>query len=524
MSKHLDRLIQAMSNPGIYPHKPTSVRIVQTHISVVFIAGDLVYKIKKPVNFGFLDFTTLEKRKHFCEREVYLNSRFSEGVYLGVASIYDGPSGVNLQGDGPEIEVAVLMKHLPEHRTMLRMLENDLVTTEMLERLADRLAHLHAAAPTGPEIAGYGSFEVIAQNLRENYDQTKPYVGRTIDRQTHEAIFALSLKFMEDHRSLFEQRMAGGFVRDCHGDLHLDHIVILNGIILYDCIEFNDRFRYGDVASDLGFLQMDFDFRGYPAFAERIARRYADSSGDLQLLKLLSFYKAYRAYVRGKVVGFTLDEPEVFQEEKQSAVEEANRYFRLSLSYFMPQPPPFLIITCGLTGTGKSFIAARLGKRLGIEPIRSDLVRKEIHKVPPFEHRLDKYGAGIYTSRASESTYEALLERARLSLDKGESVILDASFIRRMDRRRAFELAQDLKARFLLLKCDAPGDVIRARLDRRMKEATDPSEGRWEIFQQQKVDCESIQDDEVAYCRQWDSTTNPSGFLRAVVMELIAPG
>jgi aminoglycoside phosphotransferase family enzyme/predicted kinase len=523
MSTYLDRLIGSLSDPEAYPHRPDSVQVVQTHISVVFIAGELVYKIKKPVSFGFLDFTTSEKRKYFCQREVDLNSRFSEGVYLGVVPIHEGPSGINLFGRGREIDYAVLMKRLPDDRTLTNMLDRDEVTPDIVGRVAARVARLHAQAPTDPHIASYGSLEVIAQNVKENFDQTAPYIGRTIDEATYEEISRVSMEFLGAHKKLLRRRVRTGFIRDCHGDLHLDHVIILNGIILIDCIEFNDRFRYGDTASDLGFLLMDFDFQGYPGYARQAAADYVTTSGDEEIERVLGFYKSYRAFVRGKVEGFTLDEPEVSRDKKELARSVARHYFDLSRALLSP-PPPALVITTGLTGTGKSHIAALLGKRLGIDPVRSDVVRKRLYRVDPSEHRLDKYASGIYRANATERTYEALLEEAERSLSDGRSAILDASFIRRTDRVRAHELAARFGARFYIIDCTCPDDVARHRLLERMSRGNDPSDGRWDIFLKQKQMFESLAPDETAYRRPWDSATDPNAFLKRIVRELICRG
>jgi len=319
----LEALIRALSNPIVYPNQPQSVQVIQTHISVVFIAGKLVYKVKKPLNLGFLDFTTLEKRRHFCEQEVKLNSRFSEGIYLGVVSICQSGSGVNLSGDGEEIEVAVLMSLIPEDRIMTNMLKHDLITGEILDKIADKIAYFHSNAARGPGIASFGSIEVIYQNLRENFDQVIPFVGRTIDEDTYDQISQLSLDFVDLHKELFPDRMKGGFIRDCHGDLHVDHVVILDRIMLVDCIEFNDRFRYSDTVADLAFLLMDLDFQGYPAFAKYLAEKYAHTSGDAGLPNLVRFYQSYRAVIRGKVLGFELDESEISGAERDAAVTTA---------------------------------------------------------------------------------------------------------------------------------------------------------------------------------------------------------
>ncbi|MGO9566167.1 MAG: AAA family ATPase [Desulfomonilaceae bacterium] len=521
MTGRLDDLIPALSDPSIYPHRPDSVQVVQTHISVVFIGGELVYKIKKPVNLGFLDFTTLEKRTYFCQQEVRLNSRFSEGIYLGVAAIHEGPSGINLKGEGDEIEAAVLMHRIPPDRLLIGMLHDHRVTPELLDRLADRLAYFHSHAARGPQITSFGSPQVIYQNLKENFEQTIPYVGRTIDAQTHEAVSTLAFEFLEKHQSLFRERMESGFIRDCHGDLHLEHVVILDEIMLYDCIEFNDRFRYGDTAADLAFLLMDLDFRGYPAFADRIAGRYADWSDDREILKLLGFYKSYRAFVRGKVEGFFLDEPEVSEPERESAREVAKKYFALSLVYLKPPPSPLLVITTGLMGTGKSHLASGLGQRLGIRPVRSDVLRKEIQGLSPLERRFEPYGKGIYSEEATEQTYADLLERAAKGLLKGESVIVDASFSQFHHRDRARELAHKTGARFGLVECTAPHAEIRRRMEERATKEDEPSDGRWEIFKEQEAHFEPVRKNEASLARAWDSTTDMDSFLTSFVWELM---
>jgi uncharacterized protein len=315
--------------------------------------------------------------------------------------------------------------------------------------------------------------------------------------------------------------MERGFIRDCHGDLHLEHVVILDEIMLYDCIEFNDRFRYGDTAADLAFLLMDLDFIGYPAFADRIAVRYAERSGDREILRLLGFYKSYRAFVRGKVEGFILDEPEVSESERLSAREVAKKYFALSLAYLKPPPPSLLVITTGLMGTGKSHLASRLGQRLGIRPLRSDVLRKEIQGLSPLTRRFESYGTGIYSADATEQTYEALFERAAKALLRGESVIVDASFSRFGHRERARDLAHKAGARFRLVKCTAPQPVIRRRMEERVTKEDEPSDGRWEIFKEQEAHFEPVRQDESSLTRSWDSATDLDSFLASFVWELM---
>ncbi len=521
MNARLDDLMLGMSDPATYPHRPESVRVIQTHISIVFIAGDLVYKVKKPVDFGFLDFTTLEKRRHFCRQEVLLNSRFSEGIYLDVVPIHLAGSEVNLRGEGEEIEAAVLMRRIPQERVLDNMLENEEVTETILDRLAERLAFFHSKASGGPEITGFGSVEVVSQNLRENFDQARRFIGLTIDGQTHEEISNLAFDWLKSNRNLLRERMSKGFIRDCHGDLHVDHVVILNGIMLVDCIEFNDRFRFSDTAADLAFLLMDLDFRGFPVFGDRIARRYAQASEDEQGLNLIGFYKSYRAFVRGKVNSFSLDDEAISEHAKSLAGQKARDYFRLALASLKPPPPPALIIMAGLSGSGKSYLSSRLGVRLGIEVIRSDVVRKQSEGVPIGEHRLDMYGQGIYTPNSTEQTYRLILERAGRSLRRGESVILDASFIRYEHRAAAREQARRSGARFTLIECVVPDHIAHQRLDERITKLNEPSDGRREIFEQQKSNFETVRADEREYRRLWDSTSNANSFLTSLVLDLM---
>ncbi|AFM23841.1 AAA family ATPase [Desulfomonile tiedjei] len=520
VTDHFPELIAALSNPAVYPVRPDSVQVLQTHISVVFIAGDLVYKIKKPVNFGFLDFTTREKRTYYCHREVALNSRFSKGIYLDVATIYRTDSGIDLTGPGEAIESAVVMRRIPEEALLISMVDRDRVTPELLDRISSCIAYFHAQAERGPQIDAFGSPRVIRNNVTENFVQTEPYISRTIDRSVYDETRALSIQFLAENEPLFTKRVQEGFIRDCHGDLHLDHVIVLDEIMLLDCIEFNDRFRYGDTASDLAFLLMDFEYRGYPAFADRVSKQYAAASGDEDALKLLGFYKSYRAFVRGKVIGFTLDEPEVPEQDKAAAAMRARSYFDLALANLKAPPEPVLIVTCGLMGSGKSFIAEKLGKRLGITPIRSDVLRKRMYGLSPAEHQLDNYREGFYTSGATERTYQALLADAREALTRGSSVILDASFARYEDRVRAARLALDAGARFRIVCCWAPDKTIHARLVDRSAKSNEPSDGRWEIFSQHKSDFENIREDEKKHCRTWDSTGDTNTFLREFVREL----
>jgi aminoglycoside phosphotransferase family enzyme len=329
----LEALVKALSNPKAYPHSPKSVELVQTQISFVFLAGDYVYKVKKPVDFGFLDFTTLEKRRFYCDQEVALNRRLCPNIYLGVVCITKKGRSFQVEGSGREVEYAVKMRPLPYQRMMDRMLQNDQVTPQMVEMVAKRLVEFHRQAEISEEQAKIGGLDTVARNAEENFSQVNSYVNKTITKEQYEQIKDYTHSFLKRNAALFAKRVKEGKIRDCHGDLHAAHICFIDGLCIFDCIEFNDRFRYIDVASEIAFLAMDLDFHRRPELSEHFAEAYVKASGDKELLKLLDFYKCYRAYVRGKVEGFQLDDPHISGDQKSKTLDKARRYFELAESY-----------------------------------------------------------------------------------------------------------------------------------------------------------------------------------------------
>ena len=326
-------LVKALLKPEIYPHRPKRVELVQTQMSFLFLTGDYVYKVKKPVDLGYLDYTTLEKRRFFCQQEIELNRRLCPDVYLEVVPVVNSLGQIRLDGEGETIEYAVKMKQLPGERMMDKLLPQDLVTEEMVGRVAEKLAAFHDKARTSPDISAYGKLEAIMTNTEENFTQTEKYMGISISDQKYHRIKAYTDNFVATNKSLFNKRIMDGRIRDCHGDLHAAHVCISNGIYIYDCIEFNDRFRYGDVASEIAFLAMDLDRYQRADLSRAFVNAYARLSQDKELLQLLNFYKCYRAYVRGKVASFMLDDLHVSEEEKTSALAAARRYFELAESY-----------------------------------------------------------------------------------------------------------------------------------------------------------------------------------------------
>lgn len=309
--------------------------MIQTHISIVFVGDTHVYKVKKPADFGFLDFTTLEKRKYYCAQELRLNSRLSKDIYLDVLPVYLKEGRHTLIGnDGEVVEYAVRMRRIPDEALMKSVFDRGRLTNEHLEGVAGVLAGFHLRGDRSEEIDRFGRPEAFRVNTDENFQQVEKYVGLTVDRALFDTIRKWTASFYRSHSAQFEERVRAGRVRDCHGDLHMEHVCILEGYPIIDCIEFNNRFRYGDTLADVAFLLMDLEYWGGGAQAEALWDFYKTPAGETgEVESLLGFYKAYRAFVRGKVNSFLVEDPRIEKREKEEAIERASRYFRLAGSY-----------------------------------------------------------------------------------------------------------------------------------------------------------------------------------------------
>jgi len=320
--------------PEAYDEEPGQIELTQTHISFVFLTRNFVYKVKKAVDLGFLDFTTLEKRRFFCEKELELNRRLCGDMYLEVVPINRSRSSiVKIKGEGETVEYAVKMKRMPQEKMMSRLLEEKKVDSKLIDRIARIIAGFHSKAETNRRISEFGSLAIIETNWKENFEQTHEFVGKTVSMKNFELIRERIDDFMKRNVSFFEKRMAEGRVRDCHGDIHSGNIFVTDRIYIFDAIEFNERFRYSDVASDVAFLAMDLDFKERTDLSNFFVERYVKYSGDQELMRLLPFYKCYRAYVRGKVTSFKLEDSSVGGEEKRAAMKEAKAYFKLASTY-----------------------------------------------------------------------------------------------------------------------------------------------------------------------------------------------
>ncbi len=333
MTLDIASLQKALLHPEIYPDHPRVIKFIETHISLLFLTGKHVYKVKKPVDFGFLDFTSLEKRKLFCEEEVRLNRRLSPDIYLGVVKITREGNRIFLDGEGELVEYAVKMKQIPEEFLMDKLLKRKQVTPKMIEAVSEKLVKFYFNAETNDLIKGFAKPERVKQDTDENFEQTEKYIDVTIPREVYEEVRNRTNEFFKAKKEIFYQRIASDRIRDCHGDLRLEHIFYGDEISIFDCIEFNERFRYTDMAADIAFLAMDLDYHDRQDLSEHLIRAFIGESGDHELVEVLDFYKCYRSYVRGKVESFRLDDLNIPDREKTQALKRAQKYFSLAHRY-----------------------------------------------------------------------------------------------------------------------------------------------------------------------------------------------
>jgi aminoglycoside phosphotransferase family enzyme/predicted kinase len=478
-------LHKALLLPSAYPEKSGAIGFRETHVSRLYFTDRHVYKIKKPVDFGFLNFTTLDRRRFYCQEEVRLNRRFCPDTYLGVVEIRSAGDRVAVNGPGDIVDYAVRMKRLPEERMLDYLVRkvDDSLPGEM-NRLARRIAGLHGKSEICRKNGGVFNREVVQANWRENFAQIAPFIGKTLSARAVDLCSDYVIRFLSGKNDLLLRREREGFVREGHGDLHSEHICLTDPICIYDCIEFNRRFRVGDVSADLAFLLMDLDYRGRRDLARILLAEYADVSGENREMEiLLPFYKIYRAWVRGKVESFLSAETDVEKTTRQQASARAQGYFNLALGYLCRSP--LLISTCGLMGVGKSAVAVELAAKLGAVLLRSDELRRELTGREITEKREDPFNQGSYSPEISRRTYDLLLERAAAPLASGKTVIADASFARQEDRDRFRRMAGKAGVPFLILFMECSRQKALARLDRRQALGTDPSEGRRGLYSRQ---------------------------------------
>jgi aminoglycoside phosphotransferase family enzyme/predicted kinase len=481
-------LVAALERPEAYDHEVASVRVAETHISWVFLTGAYAYKVKKPVKFSFLDFSTLERRHRYCEEELRLNRRLAPQLYLGVVPI-GGDAKAPRVGAEPALEYAVKMREFPDDARLDRRLEAGALDAEALRAFAERLAAFHAALPAlTPTDAAARAVAAARANFIEIAEHLRARELRDLDGLR---------EWTEDRAAsiapLVDRRAADGRYRECHGDLHLENLLSLDGEILaFDALEFDPKLREIDVASEASFLAMDLRAHGRADLAHEFLSAYLESSGDYDSLDVLRFYLVYRALVRAKVRAL-----KAAQRSAEAGRGEVGPYLDTARALVAPHPP-LLLITHGLSGSGKTHVTQALIGPLRAVRVRSDLERKRLHGLEAGAQTGSAVGAGLYDPRATERTYARLAEVAATALRNGFDAIVDATFLRRAERAAFARLAADARARFAILDCSAPEEVLRRRIVARSAAGRDASEANLAVLDHQLADREPLAADEQA--------------------------
>lgn len=460
----------------------------ETHISQVFLSAERVWKVKKPVNLGFLDFSTLALRKQFCESEVTQNRRLAAGVYLGVVPIVrdeHGVHGIAARGEpGEPVEWAVEMRRLPDRDSAEQRLADGRLTRSDVQQLARELARFHAGARCDAETARYGELATIEGNVRENFEQTRVSAKRVLAERELAAIERWQLDFLRDNAPRFAARVRDQRIRDGHGDLRLEHCYLADDghVDIIDCIEFNERFRYGDVCADVAFLAMDLAWHRRDDLSEALLAAYARESDDFDLYSVVDFYESYRAFVRGKVASMLESDPTIDAATRERAAHDARKYYLLAEACTRPSlQSPAVYAIGGLIASGKSSLSNRLAELVNAPVIDADRTRKHLAGVDLFQPLADGAFSGHYDQDTTATVYAELLRRAHVVLDSQRSVIIDASFRDRRHRALFVALAEQRGLPFLFIECTAPPEVCRARLAKRAQKPS-ISDGRLDVF------------------------------------------
>ena len=515
----LPALIQQMLVPEFYPHPVTEpIESIQTHASIVLLTGEFAYKLKKPVNFGFLDYSTVANRQHFCHEELRLNQRGARELYLEVVAIAKQGDRYYFGNDGEIIDYAVKMVQFPQENLLSNLFAAGKITEAEIEDVGRVVATFHTNAQTSEYINSFGTVECIRQSIEDNYHHTEKYIDlakptlreRVQTPAQYTETKAFSDRYFSEHLDLFAVRVNGGFIRECHGDLHLRNICRWQDkILLFDCIEFNEPFRFVDTMYDVAFVVMDLESRGRKDLANRFLNTYTEQTGDWEGLQVLPLYLSRQAYVRAKVTSFLLDDAGIPEPDKQAAAQTARDYYRQAWAYTRVDRGK-LIMLSGVSGAGKSTLGKQIALRVGGIQLRSDAVRKHLGGIP----LLARGDASLYSSEMTARTYDRILDLARKSIALGSTVVLDAKYDRVALRAAIIALAQAQNIPLQILHCTAPDEVLRDRLRQRTGDIADAT---MDLLASQQAVWEDFTPAERLYVTTIDTTRDSAELLAGLV-------
>lgn len=517
-----ERLISRLLQPARYPHRVESVRLIETHISSILLTGDYAYKLKKPLALAFLDFSTLAKRQACCVEEVRLNRRLAPAIYLDVVPIFGSVDDPQFEGAGEAIDYAVKMREFAQSALLDAMLAAGDLDSAMIDSLAQAVADFHGRADPAPAGADFGSPERVAAPAFENFADIAARLPGTGSRGVLDRLWNWTRSAAATLSPVFAQRKADGFVRECHGDLHLGNIAWVDGRVqIFDGIEFNAELRWIDVASDVAFLFMDLAERAHRGFAWRFLNGYLEHCGDVGAMRVLEFYLVYRALVRTKVALIRSTQDHLGPADRASALASAAAYLGFAGACATGRQPA-LIVTHGLSGSGKTAISQALLEQIGAVRLRSDVERKRLQNLPAEARSSSAVEGGIYTAAETRRTYQRLVDQAQTILEAGYPAILDGTFSARWQRDLARGLAVTAGTPFFILDCQAPAELLQRRVALRERAGSDASEATLAVLARQMADAQPLSCDELPDVVRFDSANETADCAATRLAETVA--
>jgi aminoglycoside phosphotransferase family enzyme/predicted kinase len=495
------KLLSSLKKSGAFPGTSTEPTVLETHISTVFLTGDFAYKIKKPVDFGFLDFSDLDKRHHFCEEELRLNRRLAPDLYLEVIKICGPAESPVIEGDGEAIEYAIKMRQFEQDNLFNQLQAEDRLSNELIRQVALIAADFHSRAESAGADKPYGTAEAVMDPMQQNFDQLRGLIEDSDKLAQLDTLEKWTQDSFKQLKPLLETRKANGFIRECHGDMHLGNIALVdNQVAIFDGIEFNDFFRWTDVMSEIAFLTMDLDHRGARGLSNIALNSYLEASGDYEGLPLLRFYQVYRAMVRAKVSSFMLAQEGLSDEQRNAILDDYQGYIDLAMHYAKASKPA-LIVMHGFSGSGKTHISTRLAEETGAIHLRSDIERKRLAGIAPETNAGSDIASGIYSHEMSEKTYQRLKDLSDTLLQAGFNVIVDATFLTRAQRDQFASLTPN----WVILDIQASEDELRQNILSRETEGSDASDATTTVMSHQLENHEPLAKDEPVITMKWDN-------------------
>ncbi len=514
MISHSQTLINALKKPTLYTHPVSKLEIIETHISWVILTGPYAYKIKKPLALGFLDFSTLSSRKHYCELELTLNQRLAPDYYLDVVPITGSYINPQFYGVGEVIEYALKMVQFPQKNELDRALDAGSLNQHAMNLIAEKIADFHKNISIANSHQSYGDLTHIHQPVLNCYSEIFKQIDSHEDRHKVKQLQDWSCNEFKRLKTVFISRKKDGFIRECHGDLHLRNIAIVGeDVIAFDCIEFNEELRWNDLMSEIAFLVMDLDNHQQTGLASAFLNRYLEITGDYLGLKVFRYYLVYRAMVRAMVCSIRLSQKDLTDEKRAEEYGEYSKYIALAETYTKPHQAK-LFITHGLSGSGKTTLTNVFLQAFPVIRIRSDIERKRLNKIGETERKKQGIAEGAYNQSSTEKTYQILYQLAEQMLDAEFSVIVDATFLKINQRKKFAKLANLKHLDFTIVHCHASLDVMENRVIQRNKKNLDASDADYTVLQSQISQDEAFVEEEKKYVVSISTEENINESLR----------